>query len=182
MGAKGYRSSRDIANAVGLNPGHPIRTTHDLEPAGQFETSTLTIVHTQIATKTPNRHTTKRESIGKWLRKRNGRPSIRTTLWPYQYASRFKRSEIQEDDDPPPLHTTAIEETFAAADAADYLEKVVGAIRERRLYGFMLQEQAESAVGAGQWIKQTIEEVVAEATAENAAVRLPYVQSIQSAT
>src|SRR5438477_239311 len=37
-----------------------------------------------------------------------------------------------------------------------------GAIRERRLYGLMLQEQAESAVGAGQWIKKTIEEVIAE--------------------
>jgi hypothetical protein len=80
------------------------------------------------------------------------------------------------DDDPPPLHTTAVEETFTAADAADYLEKAVGAIRERRLYGFMLQEQAESAVGAGQWIKQTIEEVVAEATTENVGVRLPNVQ------
>ena len=91
----------------------------------------------------------------------------------------FQAKRNPDDDDPPPLHTTAIEETFTAADAADYLEKVVGAIRERRLYGFMLQEQAESAVGAGQWIKQTIEEVVAEATAENVAVRLPDVQSFK---
>jgi hypothetical protein len=83
------------------------------------------------------------------------------------------------DDDPPPLHGIAIEETFTAADAADYLEKVIGAIRERRLYGFMLQEQGECAVAAGQWIKKTIEEVVAEATTENAAVRLPNVQRIK---
>ena len=55
-----------------------------------------------------------------------------------------------EVDDPPPFDATAIQETFTAADATDYLEKVVSAIRERRLYGFMLQEQAESAVGAGQ--------------------------------
>jgi hypothetical protein len=91
----------------------------------------------------------------------------------------FQAKRNPEDDDPPPLHGIAIEETFAAADAADYLEKVIGAIRERRLYGFMLQEQAEAAVGARQWIKKTIEEVVAEATAENAAVRLPYLQSIK---
>lgn len=91
----------------------------------------------------------------------------------------FQAKPSPDDDDPPPLHTTAIEETFAAAEAADYLEKVIGAIRERRLYGLMLQEQAESAVGAGQWIKKTIEEVVAEATTENVAVRLPNVQRIK---
>jgi hypothetical protein len=91
----------------------------------------------------------------------------------------FRAKLNPEVDDPPPFDATAFEETFAAADATYYLEKVVGAIRERRLYGLMLQEQAESAVGAGQWIKQTIEEVVAEATAENVAVRLPNVQSFK---
>jgi hypothetical protein len=65
----------------------------------------------------------------------------------------FQAKLSPDDDDPPPLHTTAIDETFIAADAADYLEKVIGAIRERRLYGFMVQEQAESAIGARQWIK-----------------------------
>ena len=89
------------------------------------------------------------------------------------------KRNLDDDDDPPPLHTTAVEETFTAADAADYLEKVVGAIRERRLYGFMLQEQAEAAVGARQWNKKTIEEIVAEATTENVGVRLPYLQSIK---
>ena len=77
------------------------------------------------------------------------------------------QAKLNPDDDGPPLHTTAIEETFTAADAADYLEKVVSAIRERRLYGFMVQEQAECAVGAGEWIEKSIEEVIAEATAEN---------------
>jgi hypothetical protein len=91
----------------------------------------------------------------------------------------FQAKRNPDDDDPPPLHTTEIEETFTAADAADYLEKVVGAIRERRLYGFMLQEQAESAVRAGQWIKKTIEEIIAEATAENIGVRLPDVHKIK---
>jgi hypothetical protein len=84
-----------------------------------------------------------------------------------------------DEDDPPPLHATEIEQTFSAADAADFLEKVVGAVRERRLYGFMLQEQAESVVGAGQWIRKTNEELFAEATAENTAVRLPNVQRIK---
>jgi hypothetical protein len=82
-------------------------------------------------------------------------------------------------EDPLPLDAIGNEETFAAADAADYLEKVATAIRERRLYGFMLQEQAESAVGAGDWIEKTIEEVIAEATAENADVRFPNVQKIK---
>jgi hypothetical protein len=91
----------------------------------------------------------------------------------------FQAKPSPDDDDPPPLHTTAIEDTFTPADAPDYLEKVIAAIRERRLYGFMLQEQAESAVGAGQWIKQTIEEVVAEATTETAAVKLPNAQRIK---
>ena len=79
----------------------------------------------------------------------------------------FQAKLNPDDDDPPPFHTTEIEETFSAADAADYLEKVVSAIRERRLYGLMVQEQAECAVGAGDWIKKSIEEVIAEATAEN---------------
>ena len=60
----------------------------------------------------------------------------------------FQAKLNPEVDDPLPLDAIGNEETFAAADAADYLEKVVSAIRERRLYGFMLQEHAESAVGA----------------------------------
>jgi hypothetical protein len=79
----------------------------------------------------------------------------------------FQAKLNPEVDDPQPLDATEIEETFAAADAADFLEKVVSAIRERRLYGFMLQEQAESAVGAADWIEKTIEEVIAEARTEN---------------
>jgi hypothetical protein len=91
----------------------------------------------------------------------------------------FQAKLNPDADDPPPFHMTAIEETFRAADAADHLEKLVGAIRERRLFAFMLQEQAESAVGAGQWIEKTIDEVIAEARTENAGVRLPNVQIIK---
>ena len=91
----------------------------------------------------------------------------------------FQAKLNPEVDDPPPFDAIETEQTFAAADAADYLEKVIGAIRERRLYGFMLQEQAEAAVGARQWNKKTIEEIVAEATTENVGVRLPYLQSIK---
>ena len=69
--------------------------------------------------------------------------------------------------DPFPFETTTgIENTLSAAGAADYLEKVVSAIRERRLYGFMLQDAAESAVSAGEWIEKTTEEVIAETTAQ----------------
>jgi hypothetical protein len=71
----------------------------------------------------------------------------------------FRAKLNPEVDDPPPFDVTGMESTFVAADGANYLEKVVSAIRERRLYGFMLQEQAEVAVGAGQWIEKTIDEV-----------------------
>ena len=91
----------------------------------------------------------------------------------------FQAKVNPEADDPPAFDGIETEQTFAAADAADYLEKVIGAIRDRRLYGFMLQEQAEAAVGARQWIKKTIEEIFAEATAENAGVRLPNLQCIK---
>jgi hypothetical protein len=91
----------------------------------------------------------------------------------------FRAKLNPEVDDPPPFDATAIEQTFTAADAADYLEKVVSAIRERRLYGFMIQEAAESAVGAGDWIEKTIEEVIAERMAENVVGRLPNVQKIE---
>jgi hypothetical protein len=90
----------------------------------------------------------------------------------------FRGKPNPEVDDPQPLDEAAIEETFAAADAADHLEKVVSAIRERRLYGFMLQEQAECAVGAGDWIEKTIEDVIAE-RAENVNVRLPDLQIVE---
>jgi hypothetical protein len=79
----------------------------------------------------------------------------------------FRAKPNPEVDDPPPFDMIEMEETFRAADAADYLEKVVSAIRGRRLYGFMQQECAESAVGAGDWIERTIEDVIAEATAKN---------------
>jgi hypothetical protein len=97
-------------------------------------------------------------------------------LWrPYCRTTPREHKGIEQGE----THTSIFQQTFTAADAPDYLEKVVGAIRERRLYGFMLQEHGETAVGAGQWIKKTIEEVVAEATADNVAVRLPNIQRIK---
>jgi hypothetical protein len=85
----------------------------------------------------------------------------------------FQAKLNPEVENPPAFDVIEIEECFRAADAADYLEKVINAIRDRRLYGFMLQEQAESAVGAGDWIAKTSEEVIADAEAENADVKLP---------
>jgi hypothetical protein len=114
------------------------------------------------------------------MAKKTERPTLHTDdLMAVSICLTFQAKLNPDADDPPPFHTTEIEETFRAADAADFLEKVVGAIRERRLYGFMLQEQAESAVGAGDWIEKTIEEVIAEATTENVGVRLPNVQRIK---
>ena len=88
----------------------------------------------------------------------------------------FQAKPNPEVEDPQPFDLTEMVETFGAADAADYLEKVVGAIRERRLYGFMQQECAECAVGARDWIEKTSAEVIAEATTENVGMRLPNLQ------
>ena len=81
--------------------------------------------------------------------------------------------------DPPPLLAPELEQTFEAADAADYLDKVSDAIRDRRLFGFLFQEQAESAVGAGDWIAKPVEEVRAEAERDDdTRIKLPNIQTI----
>jgi hypothetical protein len=81
--------------------------------------------------------------------------------------------------DPPPLLAPELEQTFEAADAADYLDRVSEAIRERRLFGFLFQEQAESAVGAGDWIAKSVEEVVAEAAGDtDPRINLPNIQKV----
>jgi hypothetical protein len=81
-------------------------------------------------------------------------------------------------DDPMPLYAPEIEQTFEAAEAADYLDKVTNAIRERRLFGFLFQGQGESAVGSGEWIARPAEEVIAEARASNTRMNLPNIQKI----
>jgi hypothetical protein len=91
----------------------------------------------------------------------------------------FQAKPNPEVEDPQPLDLTGMEETFGAADAVDYLERVLSAIRERRLYGFMLQECAESAVGARDWIEKTSAEIISEATAENVSVKLPNLQKVK---
>ena len=79
----------------------------------------------------------------------------------------FRAKPNPEVEDPLPFELTASEYTPPNEEAADYLENVVNAIRERRLFGFMMQESAESAVAAGDWIEKPIEEVIAEARTEN---------------
>jgi hypothetical protein len=56
--------------------------------------------------------------------------------------------------------------TLRASDAVEALESVARAIRERRLYGLMVQQGAESAVGAGEWVEKTLEDIIAEANAQ----------------
>ena len=79
--------------------------------------------------------------------------------------------------DPTPLLAPELEQTFEAAEAADYLDKVIGAIRGRRLFGFLFQEQAESAVGTGEWIARPVDEVIAD-TAPTMQIKIPKVQKI----
>ena len=68
--------------------------------------------------------------------------------------------------DPPPFDSVGFESTLGAADAVDFLESVVRAIRERRLYGLMVQQCAENAVGAGEWVEKTPREILAESHGE----------------
>jgi hypothetical protein len=77
----------------------------------------------------------------------------------------FQAKLNPEVENPPEFETTSVECTFSAVEAADYMEKLVRAIHERRLYGFMAQEFAESAVGAHQWIERTTDDLLAEARA-----------------
>ena len=90
----------------------------------------------------------------------------------------FRAKLNPEIDDPMPLYAPEIEQTFGAAEAVDYLDEVTRAIRERRLCGFLYQENAETAVGARVWIARTTEEVIAEAQASDSPARLPNVQKI----
>jgi hypothetical protein len=80
-------------------------------------------------------------------------------------------------EDPVPLYAPELEQTFEAADAADYLDKVADAIRERRLFGFLFQEQAESAVSTGEWIARPVEELIAD-TDPGIRIKLPNTQKI----
>ena len=81
-------------------------------------------------------------------------------------------------EDPMPPYAPEIEQTFEAPEAADYLDKVTDAIRERRLFGFLFQEQAESAVSTGEWIARPVDEVIAEAREANTRINLPNIQKI----
>jgi hypothetical protein len=79
----------------------------------------------------------------------------------------FRAKPNPKVEDPLPFELTASQYTPPIEEAADYLDNVVDAIRGRRLFGFMMQEGAESAVAAGDWIEKTTEEIIAEAKAEN---------------
>jgi len=80
----------------------------------------------------------------------------------------FRATLNPKASDPLPFDTMGSECTLRAGKASEFLEEVVKAIRERRLYGFMVQDAAESAVGAGEWVEETTEEVIAEAMANEA--------------
>lgn len=64
--------------------------------------------------------------------------------------------------DPKQFGTMGVKYTMPAEEAPEYLDAVARAIRERRLYGFLAQKAAESAVDAGDWIERPIEETFGE--------------------
>jgi hypothetical protein len=76
----------------------------------------------------------------------------------------FQAKVNPQVSDAPEFETTAVELCLPAQEAAEYLQEVLDAIRGRRLYGFMAQEMAESAIGAGDWVKKSLEELRAQAS------------------
>ena len=70
-------------------------------------------------------------------------------------------------DDPPPFDSMGFQTTLSAADAADYLESIVRAIRERRLYGFMVQSCAENPLVLANGSRRLPEKYSLKATATN---------------
>jgi hypothetical protein len=91
----------------------------------------------------------------------------------------FQAKLNPDDDDPLPFDATELEQSFGVRDAGDCLERLIVAIRERRLYGFFQQELAQSAVSTRQWVAKTTQEVLAEGQTELAAVRLPNLKKIK---
>ena len=100
-----------------------------------------------------------------------------TVLKQVTVALKFNAQVNPKDDGAPPLGVTETEITLEAVEAADYLEQVLAAARERRLYGLMVAEAAESHVASGSWVGLTIDDVLATARAyserDNRAPRLP---------
>ena len=67
---------------------------------------------------------------------------------------KFRAKPNPEIRDSPPFEITELRSTSSAAEAEGYLQRVVNAIKERRLYGFMAQDVAEGAIGVGDWIEK----------------------------
>jgi hypothetical protein len=93
----------------------------------------------------------------------------------------FQAKINPQESDAPAFETTAVELCLPAPEAAEYVQEVLDAIKGRRLYGFMVQELAGSAVDAGQWIKKPLEELRAEASSsEGSMPRVPYLGRIKT--
>lgn len=80
----------------------------------------------------------------------------------------------------PEFETTSVELCLPASEAAEYVQEVLDAIKGRRLYGFMVQEMASSAVDAGQWIKKPLAELRAEALDQDHKPREPHLGTIKA--
>jgi hypothetical protein len=92
----------------------------------------------------------------------------------------FQAKIDPQDSGAPQFEATSVELCLPAAEAAEYVQEVLDAIKGRRLYGFMVQELATSAVEAGQWIKKPLEELRAEASNSDSSMpRVPHLGSIK---
>jgi hypothetical protein len=92
----------------------------------------------------------------------------------------FQAKENPDGDDRLPLPAVDIEQTFEAPDSVEFLDEVVAAIRDRRLFGFIMQERANTAVSSGDWVKKTFKEMISESDDGSPTIKLPNVQTISS--
>jgi hypothetical protein len=93
----------------------------------------------------------------------------------------FQAKINPQESDAPAFETTAVELCLPAPEAAEYVQEVLDAIKGRRLYGFMVQGLAASAVDAGQWIKKPLDELRAEASNRDSSMpRVPYLGMIKA--
>jgi hypothetical protein len=47
-------------------------------------------------------------------------------------------------------------------ETVELLQKIIDAINDRRLYGFMQQERADACCDGGQWIEKTVQDIADE--------------------
>lgn len=65
----------------------------------------------------------------------------------------FRAKTNPDSQDPPPVDVCHYQYTMSADAAPDELNEIITAIEERRLFGWVMQKQAEVVVSSGEWVE-----------------------------